>query len=548
MHDSTNELRGARCVRETIASNGRLEVAVSAQNGRKRKGITRRRFLAAGGAVATLLRTPGAFARTTREAVDSAPSPVDLRKATTSARHSSNAVFHGSPTINRPLEAEQSQGTSAMGRMFPNLPPHDPTDQALVNLAATIPDFPPANPDNPAIPAGFTFLGQFIDHDITFDRNSLLLGMNDPNNLGSGRTARFDLDSLYGEGPDGSPELYDPNDPKKLLLVTTNGPEDVPRVSTGAAIIADPRNDQHKIILQLHIAFSKFHNSVVDHLRAQGEAEEALFLEARQIVRWHYQWVVVHDYLPRVAGQEVVNQVLRRDASGLPLIATQFFHPAFGDSFMPVEFSVAAFRFAHSMVRNGYRINALRSAVPILEGTDGLIGGSRLTAESKIVWGNFFNVPGSGVSPQPSKRIDGKISLPLGRLPGSITGDETLIRNLAERNLRRGKSFGLPSGQQVAAFMSAQVFTNAELGLTDPDLMDESPLWFYILKEAELQQRGRRLGQVGARMVVEVILGLMAADTNSYLSVAPGFQPEPPIAPAVGVFSMTNLLTFAGAA
>lgn len=121
--------------------------------------------------------------------------------------------------------------------------------------------------------------------------------------------------------------------------------------------------------------------------------------------------------------------------------------------------------------------------------------------------------------------------------------------SLAERNFLRGKVLGLPSGQHVAAEMGATVLSNAELEMpTDPRWQDQAPLWFYVLNEAKLQHDGRRLGEVGARIVAEVFVGLLVEDPFSFLRLRPNFRPEPPVAPSAGTFNMGELLRFAGAA
>ena len=517
------------------------------QEGDGKKNVTRRKFLVAGGAAAALLNAPRALAAGSGTRQSTVVPPAGDQVA--SAARSGVDVAHGAPGLTHKtarLHQFQSTGSSPMGRMFPTLPAYNPTDEALVAVAEPMPGRPNENPDNTAIPAGFTVLGQFIDHDITFDAVSDLLGTNDPGTLESGRTAKFDLDSVYGGGPGASPELYDPSDPKKLLLVSPNGPEDVPRAGNGTATIADQRNDMHKLILQLHIAFIKFHNNAVDLERGGGTPEDQVFSEAQRLLRWHYQWLVVHEYLPRVAGQDVVDGILTT-TNGVPVVTTEFFHPEVGNAYIPVEFSVAAFRFAHSMVRHAYRLNSLQG-FPIFGGATGLDGGSHLTNLHKIIWTFFFVIPGSPATPEPSKRIDHRISQPLAQLPFSVTQTNTLIRNLAERNMRRGKAFGLPSGQAVAAAMGANVQTNGQLGISHAGLGDEAPLWFYIVKEADIQERGRRLGQVGAAIVAEVLLGLMGADPDSYLVADPGFVPAPPIAPSAGTFTVGDFLRFAGVA
>ena len=157
--------------------------------------------------------------------------------------------------------------------------------------------------DNRRISAGFTYLGQFIDHDITFDPTSQLQKVNDPDALVNFRTPRLDLDSLYGAGPADQPYLYEwwTGDDRGIKLLV--GDDDLPRNDQDRALIGDPRNDENLILAQLHLLFIRFHNRVVDHVRDdRGLTGAELLAEAQRIVRWHFQWIVGHDFLRRVLG------------------------------------------------------------------------------------------------------------------------------------------------------------------------------------------------------------------------------------------------------
>ena len=463
---------------------------------------------------------------------------------------------HGSLPLRGTDHVPRSPSTEGrFGRLFRKLPPFGPPDDLLSALAASMRE-PAPNPgtqfDNPDIPAGFTFLGQFLDHDITFDRTSSLERQNDPDALINFRTPKYDLDSVYGAGPANSPQLYDAADPDKLLLDRAEGPEDVPRNSQGTAIIGDPRNDENLIICQLQIAFIKLHNAMVDHVRGLGRPPGRVFEEAQRSTQWHYQWMVVHDFLPRTVGQDVVDSVLERPGKGKgPFKTNLTFYEPKKNAFMPVEFSVAAYRFGHSQIRPGYLINAQGGAAlfQAQAGETNLNGGRPLTPKLKIDWHHFFDIPGDSTVPQRSRQIDTLLSGPLFTLPASVVAPPDPIVSLAERNFLRGKALGLPSGQQVAAEMGATVLSNAELEMpSDPGWQDQAPLWFYVLKEAKLQKNGRRLGEVGARIVAEVFVGLLAEDPFSFLRLRPDFRPEPPIAQSAGTFNMGHLLKFAGAA
>jgi heme peroxidase len=450
------------------------------------------------------------------------------------------------------------------GRMFRNLPIPSPPREALEALGNAMPEDPLVGQqaDNPAIPAAYTYFGQFVDHDITFDPVSKLQRLNDPDALTDFRTPRFDLDSVYGLGPSATPFLYesvDADDAGVKLLAGRNprtdplqggldlDPQDLPRNQQGRALIGDPRNDENIIVGQLHLAFVKFHDRVVDLVRRQRRLSGAeLFEEARRQVTWHYQWVVIHDFLRRIAGDAIVDDVLRN--------GRRFF--AWDDQpFMPVEFSVAAYRFGHSMIRPFYDLNDIVVEVRIFADErrpfplSHLGGFRRLPALWTIDWAKFVALD-RGVRPQPSRKINIRLAPPLFRLPSNVD----LGRNpLAVLNLRRGKALQLPSGQSVAGAMGARVLTAAELALGRLRLSaghrrlleQDTPLWFYVLREAEVRSRGARLGPVGGRIVAEVLIGLLEGDPQGFLRMQRGWRPSGIPAARRGAFTLADLLRFA---
>ena len=477
-------------------------------------------------------------------------------------------------------------------RMFPELPPFaQPTDAAreqakklgekggLIDalddlsdpkLSITVPERSKNNPDNPDMTAGVTFFGQFLDHDITLDPRSPLLERSNPRKTTNFRTAAFDLDSVYGDGPERSPQFYEVSSGDfKMREEPIPGSErvsrkgairfDWPRDANNNAIIADSRNDEHVILAQFHLAMLRFHNAVIDHLRKDpahaGQSAERIFKMAQRQVRWHYQWIILHEFLPLTIGQERVDDILKK---GLHFYEVD----KKNDPLIPIEFSVAAYRFGHSQIRPSYRLNfgpAVGSEFfafvfnddldPSAENQDpnDLRGGKR--APRRFVdWQTFFNF-GDGNS-RPNKRIDGKLSSVVMLLPGSRGPAPGLpadgVQSLASRNLMRHVNFGIPSGQAIARRIGVPALTPAQLDMLQPfDMEKNTPLWFYILKEAELMEDGLKLGPVGGRIVGEVFIGLLKADETSYLAARPNWTPVLPSA-TPGEFRITDLLTFAG--
>lgn len=486
------------------------------------------------------------------------------------------------------------------GRMFRNLPVFALADEAakideLKALAAGMvqaaePDKPLDAEDddqNPDIPAGFTYLGQFIDHDITFDPTTSLQRQNDPDGLIDFRTPRLDLDSVYGRGPADQPYLYqrseDGNgDPAKLRLGedvakdSAFGGPDLPRLGT-RAVIGDPRNDENLIVSQLQSVVLRFHNAVVDQVRAAGfsSADDDVFKETQRLVRWHYQWVVVHDFLGHIVGNEVIDDILRpaqygvtqQSGTGFGLAEIQLVRPKLRfysfeeDPFMPVEFSAAAYRYGHSMVRPSYFFNdfvrgktepnrtAIFSGNRALDNLENLNGGRPLPQDWGFQWKYLFALESEANLPQPSYRIDDELVNPLGALPDPPPPTEPQeMHSLAFRNLLRGVRLGLPSGEAVARAMGVTPLTPEELAVADvaPSFVGHSPLWYYVLREAKVRCDGRRLGPVGGRIVAEVLIGLLWGDPLSYLRVDPGWQPT--LGQTPGQFAMPDLIRFAGAA
>jgi Animal haem peroxidase len=377
------------------------------------------------------------------------------------------------------------------------------------------------------VAAGWPFVGQFVAHDITADR-SPLVSRADPAGVRNYRTPAANLECLYGGGPVGSPYLYDRDDPAVLLTGEHAG--DVPRNAQGIALIGDPRNDVHLFVNQLHVALIHAHNLLVQRLREDGEPEAQVFDEARRALTWHYQWVVLNDFLPVLIGEELSARLLEEGPT--------VYQP--GDApQIPLEFADGAYRYGHSQIRDRYLINESTAPLPLFPE---LIGFEPVPPEHVISWSMLFDVPGEPPA-QRAKQIDGRLPESLIRLPVAITGsvEEEAFHSLAARDLQRGQATGLPSGEAVAGALGLEPLSSEEVGLAERGWDAETPLWYYVLREADVQQRGDRLGAVGGRIVGEVLVGIIDADPDSYRAVDRTWRPTLPAA-APGSYGIADLI------
>jgi hypothetical protein len=508
------------------------------------------------------------------------------------------------------------------GRIFRALPPADfgSTDSdslAALKLLATAmiagPDDPKDGPDpeESGIPAAFTYLGQFIDHDLTFDPASSLQKQNDPDALVDFRTPAFDLDNIYGRGPDDQPYMYQKDGKTFVLGKALTG---APQVNGGAhdlqrnsqtpprALIGDPRNDENVIVSQFQGLMHRFHN------RVAADNPTWNFGQIQQAVRFHYQWVLLHDFLPKIVSPGVLNDVLPTAQDGSLLIEKsnlEFFHYR-EFAFMPLEFSVAAYRFGHSMIRPGYRLNdgnqdpAKDTLLPIFKlddpkkpGEDAIdLRGFKAPQDSwAIDWRRFIDlepmayggpidnpdpkIPGNRNRLQLAYKIDTSLVNPLGSLPASVAVDPSV---LAQRNLERGWRLRLPNGQDVARAMGVDPLTDDQIVIgkfvgaaAGPGdiavpagqfgkfaggvFKENCPLWTYCLAETvetttvvkttdgDKPIKTRQLGPVGGRIVAETFVGLLLADSSSYVSLNPRWTPTTYM--QNGVFGLRELIAAA---
>jgi len=469
------------------------------------------------------------------------------------------------------------------GRMFPlggKVTPAPFSDAALAKLGAqmstSIDELKDEKAHASGIPALYTYFGQFVAHDLTFDPNTSLEKRRDKTAQVDYRTPAFDLDNVYGRGPEGQPYMY--RSPRigtgaeRFLLGQPlnsgyNGNTDLPRnvAEPARALIADPRDDENVLIAQLHTLFLRFHNNAAQN-------EEWNFQQVQNEVIYHYQQVVLYDFLRRIINSKVLK--LYEPGGHYEESAIRYYHwkgsknkPPNSDSlspypFLPIEFSAAAYRFGHSMVRPAYQLNddVLAAIFPDSEHLfpESLTGFQRTDPQFGLDWVRFIDIHrGFGGSKrteltnnrplQFAFKIDTLLSNPLLHLPPSL--DLSRTNSLAVRDLIRGSRLGLPTARTIARAMGIedQLLENEEIIIggyetaggtsivkVHKEFKSDCPLWPYILAEATHYQEPEgvpglkkrkmtpKLGPVGGRIVAETILGLMFADPLSLLNQRKG--------------------------
>jgi Animal haem peroxidase len=474
------------------------------------------------------------------------------------------------------------------------LPLTPDTVKNLIELGKEMRDTGGDDSGDAEISAAYTYFGQFVDHDITLGTTSssaqnLLSPDLKPLELEeirettkNIRTATFELDSVYNH-----PAPRDQENRSKMRigrvtpLFAKEKPflrpddkadeNDLPRrpkrfdpKKDRAALIGDARNDENTIIAQLHLAFLLAHNELVE----QGETYEG----ARKLLRQHYQHIVIHDFLKQVADPQIVDDIL---ANG-----PQFYNPGAGnDFFLPMEFSVAAYRFGHSMVRDDYDFNLNfnrsedRPATLRFLFTFTALSGQLGFGEEEdrptlpenwiIEWENFFD-PQGGAPRSRARRFDTKLVEPLQELRDELGNplkdcardaeSGEISARLAVRNLLRGYLLRMPTGQAVARALGEEVLTEDEItaGSASPEqvrvllqggFLDRTPLWYYILVESAVRAEGQHLGPVGSRLIAEVIVGLIQRSPSSILAQQDW---KPSLGQQQGKFDLPDLLKFAG--
>ncbi len=390
-------------------------------------------------------------------------------------------------------------------RLFPELQPLIIPDKKLEKLADKMMEQTKCK-DSKVVTNGLSIFGQFLAHDMTFEVTSKFRGFNETRKFTSDRTFNLDLDCLYGQWSQDF--LYDKDDRSKLLLGMTCYDEhgncwvDLQRNSQEKAIIPDARNDENIIVSRMQVLFIDFHNKMVDIVRDECKQDD-VFTEARRRVIWHYHWLITHQYLYKIADWDIFEKIMNN--------GTSFYR---SPTFMPLEFTGAAFRQGHSQTRDDNRINK--------HVTKGLFElGAFKKMEEYVDWRYFFDL-GHGCV-QYAKLIDTKIQKAFHDIP-FIRSENKYLRSLPFRNLRRGVIYGLPSGEDVAKRMCFEPIEVPECARLE---LGGTPLWYYILKEAEvLGHEGEHLGPVGSTLLSECFLSILCNDDQSFLKVHPKWKPE----------------------
>jgi hypothetical protein len=506
--------------------------------------------------------------------------------------------------VESPSSTQVPEPKYKFGRMFTKLSHYRPNPQALIDLGKIMKAAPASNTGagesaDSNIPAGYTYLGQFIAHEITFDTSKGLPDVlpNDVANISTveqGRSPSLDLDSLYGT-EESERYLYEPDgirlrvgktapDPFEIDPIQGTYEHDLPRridfpegeidgpQKPQEALTGDPRNDENLAVAQTHVAFIRFHNAVVEYLvNEKGlPRNELLSSIARKMVVQHFQSIVLQDYLPRVIDEEILASVIERKDNPEFFVLEDDEEP-----FMPVEFSAAAFRIGHSMIRDRYNWNAMfdskmvgRGKAPVgqLFNFTGFRESPRmekhLPSRWIIDWTRFYDFRGlGGVVNNPlsnrAKRIDTKFSWRLEDITGFPHHPKPEWQPITVRNLLRGYMLGLPSGQDVAEALKAREILAPEKIADEKaghaDVLKahgfdvQTPLWYYILKEAELNKK-KKLGEVGSRILAETFVVLLRKSRFSILE-EPGWFPElstrgPGLFGIKRFFGMADMLNF----
>jgi hypothetical protein len=349
-------------------------------------------------------------------------------------------------------ENKSDQREDRFGRMFPELSPAYTRPDILEAIGAVGGPMDGKSSDDrtDSVPVGLVFFGQFVDHDITLDASSTFGSVvDDASEIANVRTPTLDLDCIYGLGPEAAPYLFVQGGAfggAKLLTGADNPGQgalhehDLLRAPNGRAIIGDPRNDENRIISQIQLALIRFHNLVCDTLHSEkGLEEHDLYVAARQTTTWHYQWALVNDFLTAMCGVPVVERILGCGRQ----------HYCGGVPFIPVEFSVAAYRFGHSMIPMEIQTRKGSDKFELFGAKLGTGFDPVSDPEAVVDWHELLFTP-ENRQVERAQKLDTLLAGDLLNLPFIPASAPAAEKSLATRNLLRGNAFLLPRGEKVA--------------------------------------------------------------------------------------------------
>lgn len=414
--------------------------------------------------------------------------------------------------------------------------------------------------------AGYTYFGQFVSHDLTKVKRSDAIPSSRPvptDELIQERTPSLDMDCLYGSGlqdsdvpfePNG--EFYSENTKKKTGSTARDNLEiiDLPRGVGDRGLLAripDSRNDENFILSRLHVLFMNAHNQLLRrHIDAHGPGPKT-FENTRKELTLIYQLIVKHDYLAKIIPDEMLG-LLETEPFFLIKGQKETVNPLFNsvpgsEPRIPLEFTGAAFRFGHSMVRSAYFLTEAEKVDPVglvrlfqLTGRGGLEGGTT-NAHVNLDWSKFFDKDTAHHAQGINTQLRPEMQRLLNEMPGN--------KDLNLRNLLRGNELGLPDAQSCMKFLlgkrpkykclqdelieDSEFPTSTFLDANRPhvdqmelghirqasvwDFPNQMPLWTYILMEPSRLKNYKhsRLGVLGSTIVAEVFRSLFISSRTA---------------------------------
>ena len=380
---------------------------------------------------------------------------------------------------------------------------------------------------NKTLSVGYNIFGQFIVHDMTSNPTSSFAP--EDISLVNRLTMKLDLDAMYG-GP--SEQFYY----HENKFIYNDCDNDLPRNHLGKAMIPDPRNDENYIIAQMHLLFMKFHNKLIDFYKPTI-AKANLFKFVKQQVIFHYQWLIVNDFLPRWVDNNIIEELFT---------GFNFDYKPDENPKLPLEFAVAVGRTGHFIMPSSIRIayDLIIDESEIHEFINGKL------PEYVIDWTNFFPMKYKEYEINLCRKYDGKISHGLADMhhlpkPKNLPSAKN---NLLLRNLMRAQQFELGSGQDYAAQLNINPIPDILMKQYDTgnllelsNMFQETPLVLYAIKEAEIYKNGTQLTGVGGRIFAETILALLFKDNCSYLNTPSMWKP---IVGNNGCFTFADMINF----